>query len=546
MKKNLFISLLLIIMLAVISPLPTPAQGDILLQLRFYEGVRGPKPAEAKVVTAYTLRPLFIGNFITEKGLQEEEAELKRVFNLKDLAVLVQTQWSWERDKAEKRFQMVVLNGHEFLLQVVKLPALDAFRVQVLDQGVKEKPALLDSEIVLPAGKVSVFGFEDSLVQPYFLAMQRQADATSVKGSDLQVVPIPETAPVPKLIKKVDPVYPEKMLKSGRTASITLQADVNEQGKVWKVQAFSRESEFVMAAVDAIKQWQVAPLIVDGKAQPQTFTCTVNFLANGVALDFSKQPPLNSLEETLYRKIRSLCEPRLGQKYKAEKISLSFQEGTPANVAQFLAKVSGIPIQADPGIREKINCDLRDLPWDQSLARLLNMHGLDIAAAGNGLQILSSFKAIWPTAGYIWSRSEKKPDGMIAALLRSTGKIYYLTSGFGKRLNPLTKKEEFHPGLDILAKKGAPVLSAAAGTVTASEFNDQDGNRIVIDHGNGYFTAYHHLDSREVKVGDNVAQGQLIGTIGSTGVSMGPHLHFEIRYNGEPRDPFDFIGPAGK
>ena len=149
-------------------PLAAEIQGDILLQLRFYEGVRGPKPAEAKVVTAYTLRPLFIGNFITEKGLQEEEAELKRVFNLKDLAVLVQTQWSWERDKTDKRFQMVVLNGHEFLLQVVKLPAADAFRVQVIDQGVKEKPALLDSEIVLPAGKVSVFGFEDSLSQPLF------------------------------------------------------------------------------------------------------------------------------------------------------------------------------------------------------------------------------------------------------------------------------------------------------------------------------------------------------------------------------------------
>ena len=241
MKKNLFISLPLIIMLAVISPLPAPAQGDILLQLRFYEGVRGPKPAEAKVVTAYTLRPLFIGNFITEKGLQEEEAELKRVFNLKDLAVLVQTQWSWERDKAEKRFQMVVLNGHEFLLQVVKLPAADAFRVQVLDQGIKEKPALLDSEIVLPAGKVSVFGFEDSLSQPYFLAMQRQADAAELKTSGLEIVMVPESIPVPKLIKRVEPVYPEKMLKSGMTASIPLQVGVNEEGKVWSVKAFSKE-----------------------------------------------------------------------------------------------------------------------------------------------------------------------------------------------------------------------------------------------------------------------------------------------------------------
>lgn len=544
MKKNLFISLLLIILLAVISPLPAAAQGDILLQLRFYEGVRGPKPAEAKVVTAYTLRPLFIGNFITEKGLQEEETELKRVFNLKDLAVLVQTQWSWERDKAEKRFQMVVLNGHEFLLQVVKLSALDAFRVQVLDQGEKEKPALLDSEIVLPAGKVSVFGFEDSLSQPYFLAMQRQVDAAELKTGGLEIVMVPESIPVPKLIKRVEPVYPEKMLKSGMTASIPLQVGVNEEGKVWSVKAFSKESEFVMAAVDAIKQWQVAPLVIDGKAQPQTFTCTVNFLRGGVALDFSGQPAMNPREEDSYRKIRDLCEPRLGQKYKADKISISFQEGAPANVVQLLAKVSGIPIKADPSIREKINCDLRGLPWDQAMARLMNMYGLDITADVNGLRLFRPFQAIWPTSGYIWSHSDKHPEGSISALVN--GRMYYASSGFGKRLNPVTKKEEFHPGLDIMARKGAPVLSTEAGTVTASEFNEKDGNRIVIDHGNGYTSAYHHLDAREVKVGDSVAQGQLIGKVGETGVSMGPHLHFEIRYNGEPLNPFDFIGPVGK
>jgi len=68
----------------------------------------------------------------------------------------------------------------------------------------------------------------------------------------------------------------------------------------------------------------------------------------------------------------------------------------------------------------------------------------------------------------------------------------------------------------------------------------------VIDHGNGYSSAYHHLDAREVKAGDRVEQGQRIGTVGSSGVSMGPHLHFEIRFNGEPRNPFDFIGPSGK
>jgi TonB family protein len=546
MKKGIRICFHLIFLFALLLPLTASPQGDILLQLRFYEGIRGPKPSEARVVTAYSLRPLFIGNFITEKGLQEEEAELKRVFNLKDLAVLVQTQWSWERDKAEKRFQMVVLNGHEFLLQVVKQPTPDSFRVQVIDQGAREKPALLDSEIVLPAGKISVFGFEDSLSQPYFLAVQRQADAAVIKESDLQPVPFPENVQVPKLIKTVEPVYPEKMRASGVTASITLQMDVDEQGKVWRVKAFKGDDEFVKAAVAAVGQWQVEPLVVDGKAQPQTFTCTFNFIGGTVALDFYGQPPLSPKQEALYRKVRGLCEPRLGQKYKAEKITLCFQEASLAAAVQLMSKVSGIPIQADPGIREKVNVDLRTLPWDQALARFLDMHGLDIVAEGDTLLVRRPFQANWPTPGYIWSRSEKRPDGLIAALLKNTGKMYYLTSAFGKRLNPLTKKEDFHPGLDIAAKEGAPVLSTAAGAVTASEFDQQEGNVVTIDHGNGYSSSYHHLASREVKKGDTVAQGQLIGRVGSTGVSTGPHLHFEIRYDGQPRNPFDFIGPAGQ
>jgi len=540
MKKRMFFCFILICSFALLLPLSAETKGDILLQLRFYEGVRGPKPAEAKVVTAYTLRPLFIGNFISQKGLHEEEAELKRVFNLKDLAVMVQTQWSWERDKADKRFQMVVLNGHEFLLQVVKLSAANAFQVQVIDQAAKEKPALLDNEIVLPAGKISVFGFEDSLSQPFFLAVQRQANVDESETGGLKIVMVPESIPIPKLIKRVEPVYPEKMLAGGMTASITLQVGVSEEGKVWSVRAFSKESEFVEAAVVAIKQWQVEPLVVDGKARSQTFTCTVNFLSGGVALDFSGQAPMNSRDEALFRKIRSLCEPHIGQKYKAEKITLSFHEGAPAMVAQFLSKACGIPIQADPSILGKISCDLRNLPWDEALARLLNMHGLDIAADGNGLLIQRPFQVIWPARGYITGIFKKPRDGAIAALVN--GKMYYATSGFGKRLNPITKKEDFHPGIDIAANEGTQVVSAAAGTVIASEFNEQDGNRIVIDHGNGYTTAYHHLDSRAVKQGDTVTQGQQIGTVGSTGVSTGPHLHFEIRYKGEPRNPFDFIG----
>lgn len=542
MKTRMLAMLWLFVLLA---PAAALAEGDILLQLRFYEGTRGPKPAEVRVVTSYTLRPLFVGNFITEKGLQEEEAELKRVFNLRELAVLVQTQWGWERDQADKRFQMVVLNGHEFLLQVVKLPAADVFRVQVIDQGAKEKPALLDSEIVLPSGKVSVIGFEDSLSQPYFLALQRQEDAGVIPEGVQWLGPKWDRFPVAKLIRKIDPVYPQKMLAAGQPGSVTLQVGVNEEGKVWSVKAFrSEDDEFVKAAIDAVKQWRVEPLVIDNKPSPQSFTCTFNFFKGGVALDFTRPAePLNPGEESMYRRLRGLCEPHLGPKYRAEEITMDFKNLVPSEKwAQFLTMIAGMPVSIDPSVTGRITCDIPNMPWDQALARLLNMHGLDVVAKGDGLLILRSFQAIWPTPGYIWSGGEKPSDGMSGPLVRGNKPPYLLTALFGKRINPFTKKEEFHPGIDIAAKKGTRVASAADGTVTASAFNEQDGNRIVIDHGDGYSSAYHHLDAREVKAGDHVEQGQRIGTVGSTGVSTGPHLHFEIRFNGEPRNPFDFIG----
>ena len=227
-----------------------------------------------------------------------------------------------------------------------------------------------------------------------------------------------------------------------------------------------------MAAVAAIKQWQVAPLVVNGKAQPQIFTCTVNFLRGGVALDFSGQPAMNPREENFYRKIRGLYEPRLGQKYKAEKISLSFQEGSPANVVQLLAQVSGIPIQADPSIREKINCDLRGPSLGPGLG---TPHGHVRARHHRRRERFASLPSLSRSSGLLaaTSRECSRSPPTARSPPWSTVKCTVASSGFGKRLNPISKKEDFHPGIDIAAKEGTQVISAAAGTVTASEFNEQ-------------------------------------------------------------------------
>jgi murein DD-endopeptidase MepM/ murein hydrolase activator NlpD len=98
-----------------------------------------------------------------------------------------------------------------------------------------------------------------------------------------------------------------------------------------------------------------------------------------------------------------------------------------------------------------------------------------------------------------------------------------------------------HNGIDIRGGHGDPVFAADSGTVITSQFNASYGNFIVISHGNGVNTLYAHLSTRQVSVGDTVTRGQRIGLIGSTGVSTGPHLHFEVIVNGSRVNPMRWL-----
>jgi murein DD-endopeptidase MepM/ murein hydrolase activator NlpD len=120
-----------------------------------------------------------------------------------------------------------------------------------------------------------------------------------------------------------------------------------------------------------------------------------------------------------------------------------------------------------------------------------------------------------------------------------------LTSDFGNRRDPYTRKYRFHDGHDFSSKTGTPVYATADGIVKISKYYGTYGNYIEIDHGYGYKTVFGHMYKRKVKVGERVERGQLIGSVGNTGRSTGPHLHYEIKYKNKPVDPnnyyFDYI-----
>ncbi len=116
-----------------------------------------------------------------------------------------------------------------------------------------------------------------------------------------------------------------------------------------------------------------------------------------------------------------------------------------------------------------------------------------------------------------------------------------VTSGFGKRPSPFTGKPSYHPGIDLAAPKGSPVSACAAGRVIKIAYNRVYGKYIIIKHKDGRVSLYGHLSKAYAVLNEKVKSGTIIGAVGSTGMSTGPHLHFEIRENGVPQNPAEYI-----
>lgn len=124
----------------------------------------------------------------------------------------------------------------------------------------------------------------------------------------------------------------------------------------------------------------------------------------------------------------------------------------------------------------------------------------------------------------------------------------YLSSSYGWRRHPITGRQTMHEGLDFAAPRGTPIKAAAGGVVIESRFVNGYGNLVEIDHGDGLITRYAHASRLYVKQGDVVQRGQRVAAVGSSGLSTGPHLHFEVKLAGQPLDPRLFLPdsqPAG-
>ena len=140
-------------------------------------------------------------------------------------------------------------------------------------------------------------------------------------------------------------------------------------------------------------------------------------------------------------------------------------------------------------------------------------------------------------------KNKEKLLGAIPAIQPvSNADLRRIASGFGSRIDPVYKISKFHAGLDFTAPQGTPIYATANGRVKEANYNEGGfGNHVVIDHGYGYETLYGHMVRVKARVGKQVKRGEVIGWVGNTGKSTGPHCHYEVHKNNTPVDPVYFF-----
>jgi len=210
--------------------------------------------------------------------------------------------------------------------------------------------------------------------------------------------------------------------------------------------------------------------------------------------------------------------------------------GTRAQLEQRRTEITGLRRQAQA---KKASIERQTAERN----RLLSQTERDIEAYRRALDDLEEqSRKVTAYIQELLARQRREYQGPLRAAWPVPG-FTRVSSPFGMRFHPVLRTRRMHTGLDIPAPSGTRVLAAEAGGVILAGWLGGYGNTVIIDHGGGYSTLYAHLSRINVAAGAEVTRGQLIGRVGTTGFSTGPHLHWEVRVNGEPEDPRQFIVP---
>lgn len=253
---------------------------------------------------------------------------------------------------------------------------------------------------------------------------------------------------------------------------------------------------------------------------------TVAALANSYARMLLKVSNYNSLRterealKTQYRTLKTVVDQtnaKLGSLQSlAAEVALAYGFGE-ARRPRFPHAVIALATQSNSSLDSSYRASLYAFNFMRSTA----LDGARESVKANALLDApfdrSTMPSIWPVRGQV-------------------------SAGFGQRLDPLSGEGAFHAGLDLRAPLGTPVVSTADGLVFFAGRDAGYGNAVLVEHGYGITTKYGHLDKISVVVGQEVKKGQTVGTVGMTGRTTGPHLHYEVKVNDTPVNPYRYLG----
>jgi TonB family protein len=267
------------------------------LNLRILEGSRERPIRPHLAVTSSYLEFMTFANFEDEENAATDE-QIKKVFNIKDLGLLTEANLVWDKGDPAKAVHVFRINGQEYTVAVTpgRLPERNHYHIEVYEQGEGKRSSLLDTQFALPDKAAAVFGFEDSQAKSYFITLRvsswmgeplpaETASAEEAKHSEGDAVRAVGKVKPPKLIREVEPVYPEAARKAQVEGVVIIEATTDTYGRVDKVKVLRSIPLLDQAAVDAVKRWVYEPMVIDGKPRPVTFTVTIRF-----QLDDKKEP----------------------------------------------------------------------------------------------------------------------------------------------------------------------------------------------------------------------------------------------------------------
>ncbi len=305
--KKIFISLLAAVGLILVNTgQAIPGPGSVV-KLRVFEGVKeGSAPAQS-VTSSFVLKSPSPASLAAGTALEAEQEQIKRAFNLKDVRLVSESTVLWDKGETPTARHMYRLDGKLYEVAIVsKNSDSQAYQIEVHEVSDKESRSLLDTAFTTPGKNTAVFGFEDSLGKPYFISLREEMSGGAAGGvtggtpsgakggvedgtaseKDIEkfaagAVKVKDKIQPPKLLTKVNPVYPEEARKAGLQGVVILSARTDVQGRVKDVMILRSVPALNQAAIDAVKQWVYEPLIIDGAAKEAVFTTTIAFKLNG-------------------------------------------------------------------------------------------------------------------------------------------------------------------------------------------------------------------------------------------------------------------------